>query len=313
MGRLHNGKWVIEDVNPKTKDGEYQRQIQHFRDKIEKASKFSPESGRYHLYVSLACPWAHRTLIYRQLKGLESHIDYSVVNPWMLENGWSFDTDFKGTTGDKLYDKKYIYEIYQMADDGFSGRVTVPILWDKKEKTIVNNESSEIIHIFNYAFNELTGNELDFSPAGHSKKIEEWNNIIYHGLNNGVYQAGFARTQEAYNKHFQKVFETLDLLEDQLKKSKTNFFIADQLTETDIRLFTTLIRFDAVYYSHFKCNKKRISDYPHLGSYCKAIYQIDGVKQTVDFDHIKTHYFGSHETINPTRIIPQGPDLSFYF
>ena len=298
MGLLQNGKWVDQWYDTKESGGEFRRQDSRFRDWIshEPDATFPAESGRYHLYVSLACPWAHRTLIFRVLKGLEQHIDVSVVEPIMLENGWELKGD--------QYALDFLYQIYLKANATYEGRVTVPVLWDKKTQTIVSNESAEIIRMFNSAFNELTGNQDDYYPEAHRDAIEQVNERIYHTVNNGVYRAGFATTQEAYEVAFHELFDSLAWLEGILTKQR--YLVADVLTEADWRLFTTLIRFDAVYVGHFKCNQKRIADYPALSAYLRDLYQVSGISETVNFEHIK-----SHKTINPTGIIPLGPDQDF--
>ncbi|MBQ49208.1 MAG: glutathione-dependent reductase [Zetaproteobacteria bacterium] len=306
MGRLVSGKWLTASVITSGKDGGYERIPRSFLDGISSDSeKFQPESGRYHLYVSYACPWAHRTLIYRKLKNLEDHISVSVVHPDMLENGWSFATDFAASTGDDLYNRSYLYEIYQKADSEVSTSVTVPVLWDKKLQTIVNNESSEIIRIFNTAFNEITGNLDDYYPASLQKSIDAINDKVYENVNNGVYRSGFAKTQQAYDQSVTKLFETLDELEGIL--ADRPYLVGDTLTEADIRLVPTLIRFDIVYVTHFKCNQRRIADYPNLTNYLNRLFKMDAIQSTTDFDHIKRHYYYSHESINPFRIIPIGP------
>ncbi len=261
------------------------------------------------MYVSLACPWAHRTLIFRTLKKLESYIGLSVVHPHMLENGWEFKTGVDGTTGDTLYRRRYLYELYCKADSQYSGRVTVPVLWDKKKETIVSNESAEIIRQLNQAFNHLTGDHQNFYPHTLAKEIDAMNDKIYATVNNGVYKCGFATTQEAYEHAFYELFATLDELDKHL--SQNEYLVGGQLTEADWRLFTTLIRFDAVYFGHFKTNQQRISDYHSLHPYLKKLYQYPGIKQTVNFEHIKQHYYYSHKTINPTQIVPVGPLLDF--
>lgn len=306
MGRLVEGKWIVEEVNPKTKDGEYQRQNQKFRSPIAPNSPHPPEKDRYHLYVSHACPWAHRTMIMRSLKGLKDIISVSVVSPWMLDQGWEFDPKYEGSTEDHLYQAKYLKDLYVKADNNFSGRVTVPVLWDKKRHEIVNNESSEIIRIFNESFNEITKNSNDYYPEHLRDKIDEMNELTYESINNGVYKTGFAREQNAYEKHYRILFEALEKIEKTLD-DKRDFLISNQLTEADIRLFTTLIRFDCVYYSHFKCNYKRIIDYPNLRRFTQKMMGIKEISETLNFDHIKTHYYGSHETLNPLGIIPLGP------
>jgi len=303
MGLLRNGEWVDQWYDTKESGGEFRRQDSRFRDWIsqEADSTFSPESGRYHLYVSLACPWAHRTLIFRSLKELEKHIDVTVVEPIMLENGWELKGD--------QYGLDFLYQLYLKADADYEGRVTVPVLWDKKTKTIVSNESSEIIRMFNSSFNSLTGNEDDYYPEAKIDDIEQLNNRIYHTVNNGVYRAGFATTQEPYEQAFHELFDSLDWLEGIL--SKQRYLVGDVITEADWRLFTTLIRFDAVYVGHFKCNKQRIADYPALSAYLRDLYQVEGVAGTVSFEHIKTHYYASHKAINPTGVIPLGPEQDF--
>ena len=307
MGLLVEGKWVDQWYDTKSSGGKFLRTEAQFRNFISTESKFLPESQRYHLYVSLACPWAHRTLIYRSLKGLENHISYSVVNPYMLENGWAFNTDFPGTTPDHLFNKSFMYEIYLEAKSDYSGRVTVPVLWDKKENTIVSNESSEIIRMFNASFNDLTQNNLDFYPVKYQKKINEINDYIYDRVNNGVYKVGFATKQKVYEEEIDKLFEALNLIEEML--SSNRYLLCDELLECDLRLFPTLLRFDPVYVGHFKCNKKRIYDYPNLSRYLNEIKNNPLINPTINIDHIKTHYYGSHPTINPNGIIPVGPDI----
>jgi len=273
--------------------------------------EFKAEPNRYHLYVSLACPWAHRTLIVRKLKGLEDVISVNVVD-WYLEKsvGWSFDTKNPATTGDTVNGAKTLREIYQKADPNYSNSVTVPVLWDKKTQTIVNNESSEIIRMLNSEFNEYaTNKELDLYPSNLRTNIDEVNSWIYEGINNGVYRAGFAQKQESYEQAYTKLFESLDKVEKILAKNR--YLCGDQITEADVRLATTLFRFDVVYYTHFKCNKKRIVDYSNLWNFTKELYQMEQIKSTVNFQHIKQHYFGSHKNINPFGIVPLGPDVNF--
>ena len=305
MGLLVNGVWQDQWYDTKKSGGKFIRTEAQFRNFIELNGDFTPDSGRYHLYVSLACPWAHRTLIYRSLKGLEEHISFSVVNPYMLENGWTFDESFPGTTPDHLFSQKFLYQIYLKANPQYSGRVTVPVLWDKKNQTIVSNESSEIIRMFNKSFNELTGNQLDFYPEKFQKKIDEINDYTYHNINNGVYKVGFSTNQEVYEEEFNKLFSALDNLETMLINNK--YLLGNALLECDLRLFPTLLRFDPVYVGHFKCNKKRIADYPELHRYLTSISANSQIKKTINLEHIKTHYYGSHPTINPTGIIPLGP------
>ena len=306
MGLLVDGVWHDQWYDTKKSGGKFIRTEAQFRNFIELNGDFTPDSGRYHLYVSLACPWAHRTLIYRSLKGLEEHISVSVVNPYMLENGWTFEESFPGTTADHLFSRDFLYQIYLQANSKYSGRVTVPVLWDKKNQTIVSNESSEIIRMFNKSFNELTGNALDFYPAQFQKKIDEINNFTYHNINNGVYKVGFATKQEVYEEELDNLFQSLDQIEEMLNQN--TYLIAGELLECDLRLFPTLLRFDPVYVGHFKCNKKRIIDYPNISRYLQKIKTHPKIQPTINIDHIKTHYYGSHPTINPNGIIPVGPD-----
>lgn len=309
MGLLQQGKWVDKWYDTKNSDGEFRRQDSRFRRWLtadgaagpDGEQGFKAEKGRYHLYVSLACPWAHRTLIFRALKGLQDYIDVTAVEPIMLENGWELS--------DPLYGFDYAYQLYLKADPSYEGRVTVPILWDKHTQTIVSNESSEIIRMFNTAFNHLTGDQTDYYPENLRSQIDAVNSRVYDTINNGVYLCGFATTQQAYEKAFKALFESLDWVEDIL--SKQPYLAGEQLTEADWRLFTTLIRFDAVYFGHFKTNRQQISDYPAISNYVREMYQIKGIADTVSFKHIKTHYYGSHLTINPTGIIPVGPAQDF--
>lgn len=307
MGLLVNGVWKDRWYDTKKSGGKFIRTEAQFRNFIDNDSEFTPDSGRYHLYVSLACPWAHRTLIYRSLKDLNDHISCSVVNPYMLENGWTFEESFPGTTSDHLFSKQYLYQIYLKADSNYSGRVTVPILWDKKNQTIVSNESSEIIRMFNYSFNELTGNNLDFYPEKFQEKIDEINDFTYHNINNGVYKVGFATKQSVYEEELDRLFNALDQVEEMLEQN--TYLLGSEMLECDLRLFPTLLRFDPVYVGHFKCNKKRIIDYPNINRYLQSIKSNSKIKPTINIDHIKTHYYGSHPTINPNGIIPTGPDL----
>lgn len=317
MGLLVEGVWQDKWYDTKSSDGKFERAQAQFRNWITAdgsagpsgKSGFKAESGRYHLYVSHACPWAHRTLIFRQIKGLAPHIDVSVVHPDMLGEGWTFKADDNGATGDQLFGLPYARDIYTKADPKFSGRVTVPILWDKVQNTIVSNESSEIIRMFNTAFDSITGNADDYWPGSQRAKIAPVNDRIYDTLNNGVYKSGFATTQQAYDAAVHPLFETLDWLEGILAQNR--YLIGDKLTEADWRLFTTLVRFDPVYHQHFKCNRARIIDYPNLWAYTRELYQWPGVAETVNFDHIVRHYHYSHETINPNRIIPINPILDF--
>ena len=296
--------------------GEFVRSESGFRNWITKDGSagptgvggFAAEPDRYHLYISHACPWAHRTMIFRKLKGLEDMISVSVVHPLMPAESWVFG-EYPGATEDHINQAHYLYENYLKVDPDFDGLVTVPLLWDKKQQTIVNNESSEIIRMFNSAFDTLTTNKLDFYPTALRAEIDEINQPIYDNVNNGVYRCGFAKRQKAYDKAYDRLFDTLDTLEDRL--SKQRYLVGDQITEADWRLFTTLVRFDAVYYNHFKTNKKRLMDYPNLWDYTRELYQLPGVTETVNMDHIKFHYFSSHQTINPLGIVPKGPDIDF--
>lgn len=316
MGLLVEGVWQDEWYETSKTEGKFKREGSQYRNWITPKDSptpsgkkgYRPEKDRYHLYVSLACPWAHRTLIFRKLKSLEEIITLSVVSPFMLENGWEFNPD-KGGTKDDLLGSQFLYQVYQQDTPDYTGRVTVPILWDKKTKTIVSNESSEIIRMFNLAFNPITGNTLDFYPPALQEEINDINDTIYDAINNGVYKCGFATTQAAYEEAFDKLFDALDKVETRL--STQRYLIGEKLTEADWRLFTTLIRFDAVYYTHFKTNKKRISDYPNIFNYLLELYQYPGVSDTVNFYHIKAHYYYSHSMINPTRIIPKGPDIDY--
>lgn len=309
MGLLIDGVWHDQWYDTSSTGGRFIRQTAQFRDQITPTGKFTPQTNRYHLYVSLACPWAHRTLIFRQLKGLEKIISVSVVNWYMAENGWTFAPG-EGVTPDHLYGFDYLYQIYTKANPQYTGRVTVPILWDKQTETIVNNESSEIIRIFNSAFDQLGATPGDYYPEGLRGEIDTINERIYNTVNNGVYQAGFATTQEAYNEAILPLFETLDWVETRLEKQ--TYLIGDTPTEADWRLFTTLIRFDPVYVGHFKCNLRRIVDYPNLWAYLRRLYNTPRIPETVNFDHIKGHYYQSHKTINPTGIVPIGPEINLY-
>lgn len=303
MGKLVEGVWHDVWYDTKNSGGRFVREDAGFRGWVENKpdAKFTPESGRYHLYVSLACPWAHRTLIFRQLKQLQQHIDVTIVCPDMLSEGWTFGIP------EPLFGHTRMHQVYTQAKSDYTGRVTVPVLWDKKTHTIVSNESSEIIRMFNTAFNDLTGNHDDYYPQHLQPLVDEWNDFIYPNINNGVYRCGFATTQEAYEEAYESLFAALDKVDSHLATHR--YLAGNVITEADWRLFTTLIRFDAVYVGHFKCNKKRIADYPNLNGYLKELYQVPGVKETTDFYHIKRHYYFSHTTINPTQIVPVGPEL----
>ena len=314
MGMLVDGVWHDVWYDTKETKGHFMRAASQFRNWVTADGSAGPsgtggfkaEAGRYHLYVALACPWAHRTLIFRKLKGLEEIISVSIVDPLMLENGWEFKNRDGGTV-DHLFGAKAMWEIYTKADPHYSGRVTVPVLWDTKTGTIVNNESSEIIRMFNSAFDGLTASKADYYPEALRGEIDRINELVYDTVNNGVYKSGFATTQQAYDEHVGKLFETLDSLEKRLGESR--YLVGTTLTEADWRLFTTLVRFDAVYVGHFKCNIRRIEDYPNLSAYLRELYQVPGVKETVNMAHIKRHYYASHKTINPTGIVPMGPAL----
>ncbi len=305
MGKLVEGVWHDVWYDTKANGGKFVREDAGFRDWIKNDSEavFQPESGRYHLYVSLACPWAHRTLIFRKLKGLEPHIDVTVVCPDMLSQGWQMGLP------EPLFGHTRMHQIYTQAKPDYTGRVTVPVLWDKKTNTIVSNESSEIIRMFNSAFNDLTGNHDDYYPEPLRGVIDGWNDYIYPNVNNGVYRCGFATSQEAYEEAFESLFSALDKIDAHLATHR--YLAGNKITEADWRLFTTLVRFDAVYVGHFKCNKQRIADYVNIQGYLKELYQIDGIADTTDFYHIKRHYYFSHTGINPTQVVPKGPDLDF--
>jgi len=316
MGLLVDGKWQDKWYETASTGGRFVRKDAAFRNWVTADGApgpsgeggFEAEAGRYHLYVSLACPWAHRTLIVRALKGLEAMIDVSVVNWLMLEHGWTFD-DGPGVMPDTINGARYLHQVYTAADPHYSGRVTVPILWDKARGTIVSNESSEIIRMLNSAFDGIGAKPGDYYPRKLQDDIDALNARIYDTVNNGVYKAGFATTQAAYEEAVMPLFETLDFLEERL--STRRYLTGERFTEADIRLFTTLVRFDAVYVGHFKCNLRRIADYPNLSRFAREIYRMPGVAATVNFEHIKRHYYESHRTINPTGIVPAGPALDF--
>ncbi|MEM9048054.1 MAG: glutathione S-transferase family protein [Pseudomonadota bacterium] len=314
MGQLVDGVWETGWYDTKASDGRFVRSTTTFRNWITPDGApgptgeggFAAASGRYHLYVSYACPWAHRTLIFRAIKDLTPHITVDVVHPDMLSDGWTFATGFDGATGDGLLGTKFLREVYTAADPGISGRVTVPVLWDKTRATIVSNESSEIIRMFNSAFNDLTGNRADFHPHPLHSAIDAINDRIYETVNNGVYRSGFASTQAAYDEAVRALFDTLDWLEDRLAGQR--YLTGPQITEADWRLLPTLLRFDPVYHGHFKCNRRRLVDYPNLWGYTRELYQWPGIADSTHFNHITRHYHYSHETINPYRIVPIGPE-----
>ena len=307
MGLFIDGKWHDRWYDTENNQGEFKREQSQFRGQIG-SDEFPAEADRYHLYVSLACPWAHRALIFRRLKKLESLISVSVVSPIMLEHGWTFDID-QGSSGDPLHNAKYLHELYTRNQHDYSGRVTVPVLWDKKQQRIVNNESADIIRQFNDAFADLAEKTPDYYPESLQADIDSINDEIYKNVNNGVYRCGFATTQQAYEDAYDALFSALDTIENQLGTQR--FLCGDTISEADWRLFTTLIRFDAVYHGHFKCNRQRLEDYPHLSNYLRHLYQWPGVADTVDFSHIKRHYYVSHPMINPTQVVPVGPDIDY--
>ena len=316
MGFFLDGVWHDKWYDTGETKGRFKREATSFHNWITPDGAAGPtgeggfkaEAGRYHLYVSLACPWAHRTLILRKLKKLEDIISVSVVHHFMGANGWTFETD-DAATGDDLYGFDYLHQVYTKGDPTYAGRVTVPVLWDKRDATIVSNESAEIIRMLNSAFDEWGDASLDFYPQALRGEIDAINDEVYEPINNGVYKAGFATKQDAYEDAFGELFAALDKMEDRL--SNRRYLAGDAITEADWRLFTTLVRFDAVYVGHFKCNLRRIADYPNLSGFLRELYQVPGVAETVNMDHIKKHYYGSHETINPTRIVPSGPALDF--
>ena len=310
MGQLVEGKWTADWQVPRGKSGEFVRGDSGIRNWItaDAGANFPAEPGRYLLYVSYACPWAHRTLLVRALKGLTHAIDVAVVDWHMTEDGWHF-SDRDGATPDPVAARPFLRDVYTGSNPTYSGRVTVPVLWDKKSAQIVSNESAEIIRMLNSAFDEAARNPIDLYPSDLRPEIDQINDRIYATVNNGVYKCGFAGTQAAYEAAFEALFETLDLLEDRLGGHR--YLIGNRLTEADIRLFPTLVRFDAVYVNHFKCNRQRIVDYPNLWNYLRDLYQHPGIAETVDFHHIKQHYFRSHGSIDPLGIVPKGPDLDF--
>ena len=316
MGLLVDGKWHNQWYDTEGNGGRFIRQESQFRNWITADGSAGPsgeggfkaEPGRYHLYVALACPWANRALIMRKLKGLEEMISVSVVNPLMAENGWTFEPE-EGVIPDPVIDAKFLYELYTHVEPEYSGRVTVPVLYDLKQNKIVNNESAEIMRILNSAFDEIGAKEGDYYPEELRSEIDAINEKVYHSVNNGVYKAGFATKQEVYQEEVAKLFDALDELEERLGKNR--YLVGDQITEADWRLFTTLIRFDSVYYGHFKCNIKRITDYKNLWRYTRELYNWPGIAETINFKHIKEHYYCSHKNINPTGIVPTGPELDF--
>ena len=316
MGLLIDGKWQDSWYDTESSGGEFKREAARLRNWITADGSAGPsgvdgfkaESGRYHLYVSYACPWAHRTLIFRKLKKLEDHIGVSVVSPLMLARGWTFKEE-EGSTGDALRGLKFLHQVYTTHNNTYSGRVTVPVLWDTQRQIIVNNESSEIIRMFNSAFDDITGNRDDFYPEPLRDTIDQVNDLVYQNINNGVYRCGFATRQPAYEKAYGQLFDALDKVESILAGQR--YLAGEALTEADWRLFTTLIRFDAVYHGHFKCNRQRLEDFPALSNYVRELFQWPGIAETVHFDHIKRHYYYSHHMINPNRIVPAGPLIDY--
>lgn len=316
MGLLVDGQWQDKWYETEASGGRFEREDAGFRNWVTVDGSAGPtgvggfkaEANRYHLYVSLACPWAHRTTIYRKLKGLEDMISLSVVHPFMGDKGWTF-AEGAGVIADPIVNASYLYEVYVAAKPDYTGRVTVPILWDKKTNTIVSNESSEIIRMLNLAFDEVGATAVNFLPAELLAEIDKVNEFVYSAINNGVYKAGFATTEAAYKEAVVVLFDALDTLEARLANQR--YLLGDTITEADWRLFTTLVRFDAVYVGHFKCNIRRIVDYPNLWGYLRDLYQVPGISETVSIEHIKAHYYTSHANINPTRIIPVGPVLDF--
>lgn len=307
MGLLVDGVWHDEWYDTKSSGGAFVRDTSAFRNTISTAAdaRFPAAPERYHLYVSLACPWAHRTLIARRLKQLEGIISVSITHPHMGAQGWSLSDDYPGATGDSVTGKQFVHQLYTLSDPQCSGRATVPILWDKQGECIVNNESAEILRILNSAFDAWGNTELDLYPAELREAIDQVNSFVYEAINNGVYRAGFATTQQAYEDAVLPLFAALDELEQRLDTRR--YLLGQRLTEADIRLFTTLVRFDAAYVGHFKCNIRQLADYPNLFGLARELWQLDGIAGTVSFDHIKRHYYTSHDTINPTGIIPVGP------
>jgi glutathionyl-hydroquinone reductase len=316
MGMLIEGRWSPE-ADTRRAGGRFLRTASQFRDWITRDGSpgapagnggFKAEPGRYHLYVSLACPWASRTLIFRKLKGLEDAISVSIVDPLMLENGWQFSTN-PGCIPDTVNGTHYLWEIYRRAKSDYTGKVTVPVLWDKKRSTIVSNESAEIIRMLNSAFDQAGASGPDFYPAELRAEIDQANARIYDTVNNGVYRAGFATTQAAYDEAFDQLFDSLDWLDSRL--SRQRYLVGDRITEADWRLFTTLVRFDAVYHGHFKCNRRKLIEYPNLWPYARELFQVPGVAETVNLDHIRQHYYGSHRHLNPSGIVAHGPEVDF--
>jgi glutathionyl-hydroquinone reductase len=306
MGHLENGVWHEGGRDARTVNGEFVRRDSQFRDRVtaDGAGGFPAEAGRYHLYVSTACPWAHRTILFRKLKRLEHAISMAIVDPVIVDQGWPI-----GAGADPVNGFHHLHQVYSKAKPDYTGRVSVPVLWDRKQGAIVNNESSEIIRMLNSEFEAIAGAHDDYYPQRLRGEIDTVNKVVYESINNGVYRCGFATTQDAYERAFDALFAALDEMEARLARSR--YLVGERITEADWRLFPTLVRFDAVYYGHFKCNLRRIEDYPNLSNYLRDLYQVPGVAETVDMDHIKRHYYASHRHINPTGVVPKGPVLDF--
>ncbi|MFN0262504.1 glutathione S-transferase family protein [Tepidamorphus sp. 3E244] len=316
MGMLVDGEWQTGEVAPTNDDGAFERDESVFRNWVTKDGEAGPdgvggfkaEDGRYHLYVAWACPWAHRALIFRKLKGLEDMIPVSVVHWYMGDDGWTFK-EAPGVVPDTVNGADYLREVYQTAKSDYTGKVTVPVLWDKQRDTIVSNESADIIRMFNSAFDEIGAKPGDYVPDDKRDEIDAINERVYDTLNNGVYKAGFAKSQDAYEKAVKPLFETMDWLDEKLGKSR--YLTGDETTEADWRLFPTLFRFDAVYNCHFKCHLRRLTDYPNLWPYARDLYQQPGIAETTNLEHAKLHYYRSHESVNPSGIVPIGPDMDW--
>lgn len=310
MGRLEDGVWITENrVGVASSSGEFEREASTIREWVRRdgSTVFRPEAGRYQLYVSYACPWAHRTLLFRKLKGLEHAIGLTIVQPVLSDQGWGLEPSAAREPG--LPTARHLWELYGATDSTFTGRATVPVLWDRNTSRIVNNESADIIRMLNSEFGAIAQNDVDFYPDDLAEEIDELNDFVYDRVNNGVYRCGFASTQEAYDKAFRRLFDALDVLESRLRKNR--YLLGDRLTETDWRFWTTLVRFDPVYHGHFKCNERRMSDFTSIFGYLRELYQMPGVAETVDLEHIKQHYYRSHPSLNPTGIVPAGPKMTY--
>jgi putative glutathione S-transferase len=311
MNMLVDGEWQTDVSESTNEDGEFERQETSFRDWVQDDpdAEYSPEEGRYHLYVSWACPWAHRTLVTRALKGLDHAISVDVVDPYRQNDGWEFAPEKEGCTADSIHGADYLRQVYTAADPEFTGHVSVPVLWDRKAETIVNNESEEIMRMLDVAFDDIAANDVDLYPEGYQDDVDRIIDEIYEPINNGVYRAGFAETQGAYDRAVGELFDALDHWDDVLADQR--YLAGDRLTEADVAMFTTLVRFDAVYHTHFKCNVRQIKDYDNLWGYLRELYQLPGVTETVNLDQIKEHYYRSHTDLNPKQIVPAGPDIDF--